>query len=134
MSLPVTAADGSVVGAAEVTYSLDEVQAILSRLNTTSLLVAAGAVLVAVLAGFLLATSVARPAGQVAEAALALADRRPTGLPFGPQSANPFPGAAARAARQHRRDPFAGPGVQQPGGSAAGSRAGAARIRVGRLT
>ena len=76
---------------AEVTYSLDEVQAIVSRLNTTSLLVAAGAVLVAVLAGFLLATSVARPAGQVAQAALALANRRPTGLPFGPQAANPFP-------------------------------------------
>jgi signal transduction histidine kinase len=89
--LPVVTDDGGVVGAAEVTYSLDEVQAIVSRLNAASLLVAAGAVLVAALAGLLLATSVARPAGQVAQAALALASRRPTGPPFGTQSANPFP-------------------------------------------
>jgi signal transduction histidine kinase len=91
VSLPVAEANGNVVGAAEVTYSLDEVQSILSRLNATSVLVAAGAVMVAALAGFLLATSVARPADQVAQAALALANRRPTGLPFGPLSANPFP-------------------------------------------
>jgi two-component system sensor histidine kinase BaeS len=91
VSVPVAAPDGSVVGALEVTYALDEVQAIESRLNATSLLVALGAVLAAALAGLLLATSVARPAGQVAQAALALANRRPTGLPFGPQSANPFP-------------------------------------------
>jgi two-component system sensor histidine kinase BaeS len=48
-------------------------------------------VLVAVLAGLLLATSVARPAGQVAAAALALASRRATGLPFGPHDNTPFP-------------------------------------------
>jgi signal transduction histidine kinase len=91
VSVPVVASDGSVVGALEVTYALDEVQAIVSRLNATSLLVAAGAVLAAALAGLLLATSVARPAGNVAQAALALANRRPTGLPFGPQFANQFP-------------------------------------------
>src|SRR5207245_488600 len=88
---PVAIADGSVVGALDATYSLDEVQAILSRLNLTSLLLAAGAVLVAALAGLMLATSVARPAGQVSQAALALASRRPTGLPFGPQSTSAFP-------------------------------------------
>jgi signal transduction histidine kinase len=91
VSVPVAAADGSIVGALEATYALDEVESILSRLNATSLLVAAGAVLAAGLAGLLLATSVARPAGDVAQAALALANRRPTGLPFGPQAANPFP-------------------------------------------
>src|SRR6202011_6303525 len=91
VTLPVTSADGTVVGALEATYTLDEVQAILSRLNATSLLVAVGAVLVSALAGLLLATSVARPAGQVAQAALALANRRPTGLSFGPESANQFP-------------------------------------------
>jgi two-component system sensor histidine kinase BaeS len=91
VSVPVADADGRVVGALEATYALDEVQSILSRLNATSLLVAAGAVLAAALAGLLLATSVARPAGHVAQAALALANRRPAGLPFGPQSANPFP-------------------------------------------
>jgi signal transduction histidine kinase len=91
VSLPLVGADGSVVGALQATYALDEVQAILSRLNATSLLIAATAVLVAGLAGLLLATSVARPAGQVAQAALALANRRPTGLPFGPESVMPFP-------------------------------------------
>jgi signal transduction histidine kinase len=91
VSVPVAAPDGSVVGALEVTYALDELQAIFGRLNATSLLMAIGAVLAAALAGLLLATSVARPAGHVAQAALALANRRPTGLPFGPQSATPFP-------------------------------------------
>lgn len=91
VSVPLASADGSVVGAVQATYALDEVQAILSRLNATSLLIAATAVLVAGLAGLLLATSVARPAGQVARAALELANRRPTGLPFGPQSITPFP-------------------------------------------
>jgi signal transduction histidine kinase len=91
VSVPVEATDGSVVGALEASYRLDEVAAILGRLNLTSLLVAFGAVSVAGLAGLLLATSVARPADQVAQAALALANRRPTGLPFGPQSGGPFP-------------------------------------------
>jgi signal transduction histidine kinase len=91
VSVPLARTDGTVVGALQATYTLDEVQAILSRLNATSLLVAATAVLVAGLAGLLLATSVARPADQVAQAALALANRRPTGLPFGPQSTTPFP-------------------------------------------
>jgi signal transduction histidine kinase len=91
VSVPLTSADGNVVGALQATYTLDEVQAILSRLNATSLLVAATGVLVAGLVGLLLATSVARPAGQVAQAALALANRRPAGLPFGPQTATPFP-------------------------------------------
>jgi signal transduction histidine kinase len=91
VSVPVADATGNVVGALEATYTLDEVQSILSRLNATSLLVAAGAVLAAALAGLLLATSVARPAGHVAQAALALASRRPAGLPFGPQLTTPFP-------------------------------------------
>ncbi|MCA1644049.1 MAG: HAMP domain-containing histidine kinase [Chloroflexi bacterium] len=91
VSVPLLAPNGSLVGALQATYALDEVQAIRSRLNATSLLVGATAVLVAGLAGLLLATSVARPAGQVAQAALALANRRPTGLPFGPQSATSFP-------------------------------------------
>jgi signal transduction histidine kinase len=92
VSVPVSAGEGAaVVGGLEATYTLDEVQAILSRLNATSLLVAIGAVGVAALAGLLLAMSVARPAGRVAQAALALANRRPTGLPFGPESAAPFP-------------------------------------------
>jgi two-component system sensor histidine kinase BaeS len=91
VTVPAVLADERVVGALEATYSVDEVQAILSRLNLTSLLLAAGAVLVAALAGLLLATSVARPANQVAQAALALASRRPTGLPFGLQSPNAFP-------------------------------------------
>jgi signal transduction histidine kinase len=91
VSVPVTDSEGSVVGALQATYSVDELQAILSRLNATSLLLALSAVLVAVLAGLLLATSVARPAGQVAQAALALANRRPTGLPFGPEPTSSFP-------------------------------------------
>jgi len=84
-------ADGVVVGALEATYTLDELPALVWRLNATSLLVAAGAVLVAALAGFVLATSVARPADLVSQAALALANRRPTGLPFGPQPTLAFP-------------------------------------------
>ena len=91
VSVPVARDDGTVVGALEATYTLDEGQAILSRVNLTSLLLAIAAVLVAALAGLLLATSVARPAGQVAQAALALANRRATGLPFGPHSAAAFP-------------------------------------------
>ena len=91
VSVPVSSMDGTVVGALEATYTLDEVRTILSRLNATSLLVAAGAMLIAALAGLLLATSVARPADQVVQAALALASRRPTGLPFGLESAHPFP-------------------------------------------
>src|SRR5216683_4711142 len=91
VSVPLARMDGTVVGALQATYTLDEVQAILSRLNSTSLLIATAAVLVAALAGLLLATSVARPADQVAQAALALANRRPAGLPFGPQSTTPFP-------------------------------------------
>ena len=91
VSVPLATTDGKLVGALQATYTLDEVQAILSRLNATSVLIAAAAVLVAGLAGLLLATSVARPAGQVAQAALALANRRPAGLPFGPHNATPFP-------------------------------------------
>jgi signal transduction histidine kinase len=91
VSVPLTSDEGSVVGALQATYALDEVQAILGRLNATSLLLATAAVLVAGLAGLLLATSVARPADQVAQAALALANRRPSGLLFGPDSSTPFP-------------------------------------------
>jgi signal transduction histidine kinase len=76
-----------VVGGLEATSTLDELQAIAGRLNATTLLVAVGAALIAGISGFLLATSVARPAGQVAQAALHLANRRPAGLPFGPQAA-----------------------------------------------
>jgi signal transduction histidine kinase len=87
VSLPIAPDEGPVVGALQATYSVDEVQAILSRLNLTSLLFAFGAVLVAAVAGLLLATSVARPAGQVAQAARTLANRRA----FGPQAPNAFP-------------------------------------------
>jgi two-component system, OmpR family, sensor histidine kinase BaeS len=90
VTVPVT--DGQeVVGALEATSTLDELQSIAGRLNATTLLVAVGATLVASVSGFLLATSVARPAGQVAQAALHLANRRPAGLPFGPQTTNAFP-------------------------------------------
>ena len=91
VSVPVELDDGSVVGALQATYTLDEVQAILGRVNLTSLLLALGAVLVAAVAGLLRATSVARPAGQVAQAALALARRRQPDLPFGTQPSAPFP-------------------------------------------
>ncbi len=87
VSVPIALADGTVVGALQATYTLDEVQAILSRLNLTSLLLAVGAVLVAAIAALLLATSVAHPAGQVAQAALALATRRA----FGPQALDALP-------------------------------------------
>lgn len=87
VSVPVELDDGTVVGALQATYTLDEVQAILSRVNLTSLLLAAAGVLVAAIAGLFFATSVARPAGQVARAAQALADRRA----FGPQPADAFP-------------------------------------------
>jgi two-component system, OmpR family, sensor histidine kinase BaeS len=91
VSVPVVREDGHIVGALQATYTLDEVQAILGRLNLTSLLVAAGAVLVAAVAGLVLATSVARPADQVAQAALALANRKPSGVPFGPDASTAFP-------------------------------------------
>jgi signal transduction histidine kinase len=87
VNVPIVLDDGRVVGALQATYSVDEVQAIVSRLNVTSLLLAIGAVLVAAIAGLFMATSVARPAGQVAEAARTLATRRG----FGPQAANDFP-------------------------------------------
>jgi two-component system sensor histidine kinase BaeS len=87
VNVPITLEDGTIVGALQATYTLDEVQTIVSRLNVTSLLLAIGAVLVAAVAGLLLATSVARPAGQVADAARVLATRRG----FWPQSANAFP-------------------------------------------
>jgi two-component system, OmpR family, sensor histidine kinase BaeS len=82
---------GVVVGALEATSTLDELQSIGGRLNAASLLVALCAALVAAASGFLLATSVARPVGQVAQAALHLANRRPSGLPFGPQATTAFP-------------------------------------------
>jgi signal transduction histidine kinase len=91
VSLPARAADGTVVGAIEAISSLGEAQAILGPLNATNLLVAIAAVLIAVLAGLLLATSVVRPAVQVADAALALAGRRASGVLIGPQASAPFP-------------------------------------------
>lgn len=91
VSVPVYGRPGNIVGALEATYTLDEVRAILNRLNLTTLLVAIGAVAVAALAGLILATSVARPAHLLAQAALLLANRRSTGLPFGPQPSAPFP-------------------------------------------
>src|SRR5205823_1852144 len=91
VSLPLELDDGTVVGTIEASSQLDEVQAILRRLDLTSLLLAVGAVLVASVVGLLLSTSVARSAGQVAEAAFALGNRRYTGLPFGPESASAFP-------------------------------------------
>jgi two-component system sensor histidine kinase BaeS len=91
VSMPLTLDDGTVVGTLETASELDEVQAILHRLDLTSLLLAIGAVLVAAIVGLLLSASVARSASQVAEAAFALANRRNTGLPFGPHSTTTFP-------------------------------------------
>lgn len=91
VTVPIRTADGGIVGALQTSYALDDVRALLGRLNITTLLVAVGAVLVAVLVGLLLATSIAGPAGQVAAAASALARRRVTALPFGPQASAPFP-------------------------------------------
>ena len=51
VSVPIALDDGSVVGALEATYPLDEVQAMLSRLNLTSLLFAVGAVVAAAAGG-----------------------------------------------------------------------------------
>jgi signal transduction histidine kinase len=90
VTVPVTV-DDRVVGALEANSSLDELQAITGRLNATTLLVAVGAALVAGISAFLLATSVARPAGQVAQAALHLANRRSLGMPYGPQPSSAFP-------------------------------------------
>ncbi|MBV9579417.1 MAG: HAMP domain-containing histidine kinase, partial [Chloroflexi bacterium] len=87
VNVPIVLDDGSIVGALQATYSLDETQAIVSRLNATSFALAIGGVLVAAVAGLLLATSVARPAGQVAAAARTFA----TGRGFGPQVATTFP-------------------------------------------
>jgi signal transduction histidine kinase len=87
VNVPIALDDGTVVGALQATYSVDEVQAIVSRLNVTSLLLGISTVLIALIASWLLATSVARPAGQVAAAAWTLATRRG----FGPQPANSFP-------------------------------------------
>jgi two-component system sensor histidine kinase BaeS len=87
VSVPVGMDDGTIVGALQCTYALDEIGPILNRLNVSSVLLGAGAVLVAALAGLYLATSVARPAGQVAQAALELASRRA----FGPAAQDTFP-------------------------------------------
>ncbi|HEY2593211.1 MAG TPA: HAMP domain-containing protein, partial [Chloroflexota bacterium] len=87
VNVPIALDDGTVVGALQATYSIDEVQAIVRRLNLTSLLLGIGTVLIALIASWLLATSVARPAGQVAAAARVLATRRG----FGPQTGNVFP-------------------------------------------
>ncbi|HEY1295053.1 MAG TPA: HAMP domain-containing sensor histidine kinase [Chloroflexota bacterium] len=87
VNVPIALENGRVVGALQATYNVDEVQAIVGRLNLTSLLLAIGAVLVGAIAGLMLATSVARPAGQVAAAARALANRRA----FGPQAPDTFP-------------------------------------------
>ncbi|MBV9328149.1 MAG: sensor histidine kinase [Chloroflexi bacterium] len=87
VSVPIALDDGTIVGALQATYSVDEVQAIVSRLNLTSLALAIGTMALAAVAGLLLATSVARPAGQVAEAARTFARRRA----FGPQALNAFP-------------------------------------------
>ncbi len=87
VNVPITLDDGMVVGALQATYSVDEVQAIVSRLNLTSLLLGISTVLIALIASWLVATSVARPAGQVAAAARALAARRG----FEPQPASVFP-------------------------------------------
>src|SRR5579864_4598276 len=84
--VPVTLDDGTVVGALQADYRLDEMEAIVSRLNLTSILAAIAAVCVAGVAGLWLAISVAGPVGRVAQAALTLAQRRD----FGPQSSG-FP-------------------------------------------
>jgi signal transduction histidine kinase len=76
VSTPVVSADGRIVGTLDAAYEMDEVQAILSRVDLRSLFLAAAAVAASVIASVFLATSVARPTGQVAQAALALAGKR----------------------------------------------------------
>ena len=85
MSLPVVAADGSVVGAAEVTYSLDEVQAILESSERD--LAAGGG------RGGSRRRPGRFPAGDVGRAA-----GRP-GCPGGAGAGQPPPDAACRSAR-----------------------------------
>ena len=79
VTVPVTSVDGEILGSVRATSTLDDVQALVGRLNETTVLVALGVAVLAAVAGWLLATSIARPAGWVAEAALDLARRRPGG-------------------------------------------------------
>jgi two-component system sensor histidine kinase BaeS len=83
VTVPVTSTDGEVLGSVRATSTLEDVRALLGRLNETTVLVALGVAVLAALAGWLLATSIARPTDWVAQAALALARRRPTALSFG---------------------------------------------------
>jgi two-component system, OmpR family, sensor histidine kinase BaeS len=83
VTVPVTSTDGEVLGSVRATSTLEDVRALLGRLNETTVLVALAVAVLAAVAGWLLATSIARPAGWVAQAALELARRRPTGAPFG---------------------------------------------------
>jgi two-component system, OmpR family, sensor histidine kinase BaeS len=82
VTVPVTSTDGEVLGSVRATSTLEDVRALLGRLNETTVLVALGVAVLAALAGWFLATSIARPTGWVAQAALDLARRRPTALPF----------------------------------------------------
>jgi signal transduction histidine kinase len=79
VTVPVTSSDGEVLGSVRATSTLEDVQALLGRLNETTVLVALAVAVLAAVAGWLLATSIARPAGWVAQAALDLAGRRPPG-------------------------------------------------------
>jgi signal transduction histidine kinase len=83
VTVPVTSTDGEVLGSVRATSTLEDVRALLGRLNETTVLVALAVAVLAAVAGWLLATSIARPAGWVAQAALDMARRRPTGAPFG---------------------------------------------------
>jgi two-component system sensor histidine kinase BaeS len=83
VTVPVTSADGEVFGSVRLTSTLEDVQALLGRLNETTVLVAIAVAVLAAVAGWLLATSIARPASGVAQAALELARRRPGGAFFG---------------------------------------------------
>lgn len=94
VTVPVTSTDGEVLGSVRATSTLDDVQALLGRLNETTVVVALAVAVLAAVAGWLLATSIARPAGWVAQAALDLAGRRSSGVPFGepePASSNGGP-------------------------------------------
>jgi two-component system sensor histidine kinase BaeS len=83
VTVPVTSVDGELLGSVRATSTLEDLRALLGRLNETTVLVALAVAVLAALAGWLLATSIARPTGWVAQAALDLARRRPTGAPFG---------------------------------------------------
>ena len=73
---PIQLADGSVWGALRVSYNLVDVEDTLVRFNTSIVLGAVGASVIAAVLGLLFALSISQPIRRVAGSALALADGR----------------------------------------------------------